>query len=95
MTKSTESHQVHEVIAAALGQRLYMMHFCGREDLAVVLALFAERMVRYVPVSYRLPRPAVTFLDGRIAVVLFISSYFLLSVFLTELSVRKLRAAGM
>jgi hypothetical protein len=72
-----------------------VVYFVGRGNPALLLATLAQRMFRYVPVSDALPCPVIPFPHSRIAVIAFISSGFLLGMFITEPAIGQLRAAGM
>jgi hypothetical protein len=72
-----------------------MVYFFGRCNPTLLLATLAERVLRYVSVSDALPCSIVPFPHSRIAVIAFITSGFLLGVFVTESTISQLRTARM
>jgi len=60
------------------------MNFLGSNKLAILLALFTQRMFMDVSVTDPFPRSAITFSGCRIPIVFFITSGFQLGMFLTE-----------
>jgi hypothetical protein len=72
-----------------------MVYFFGRGNPTLLLATLTERVLRYVSVSDTLPCPVIPFPHGGIAVISFITSSFLLGMFVTKPTIRQLRTAGM
>jgi hypothetical protein len=70
-----------------------MVYFFGRGNPTSLLTTLAERVPRYVSVSDALPCPVVPFPHSRIAVIAFITSGFLLGMFVTKPIIRQLRTA--
>jgi len=72
-----------------------VVYFLGRGNLTLLLTTLAKRVLRYISVSDTLPCPVVPFPHSGIAVIAFITSGFLLGMFVTEPIICQLRAAGM
>jgi len=72
-----------------------MVYFFGRGNPTSLLTTLAERVPRYVSVSDALPCPVIPFPHGGIAVISFITSSFLLGMFVTKPTIRQLRTARM
>ena len=70
------------------------MNLLHGSDLATLLAPLAQQVSRDEAVTHMLPRSAVAFLHGRVALVAFVPLGFLLGVLLTEATVGQPGATG-
>jgi len=93
VTGLTQAHQVLGRVSAALRQGLDVVYFRGGCEPSIFFTLLAKRMGGNVSVPDSLPCPTIPFLDGRVAVILFIAFGFLFGMFITEPSFRKLGTA--
>ena len=88
MAGTAETHEVISCVCATLGDGNFMMHFYGRDYLAVLLALFTQWVLADVSVTDSFPGTAVLLVDVRgafILVVLFAGNSGML---LTVLTIR-------
>ena len=94
VARTAETHKVVSCVCATLGDRNFMMHFYGRDYLAVLLALFTQWVLADVSVTDSFPSTAVLLVDVRVTLVLVVLSAGYGSVVGTILSVCKVRTAG-
>lgn len=74
-------------MSSATGERQDVVYLLGWGQLALLLALFTQRMRRDVAVADLFPCPAISFAGGGVAVIFLIAAGLQLGVFFTELSI--------
>ena len=94
VARTAETHKVVSCVCATLGDGNFMMHFYGRDYLAVLLALFTQWVLADVSVTDSFPSTAVLLVDVRCAFILVVLSAGNGGMLLAVLSVRKLGTAG-
>ena len=60
MTRLAQRHEIVHVVGAALTKRENVVYLLGRSQLAMLLALFAERVCFDKAVAYSFPSTTVT-----------------------------------
>ena len=69
MAGSTQAHEVFVSMGAAIGKRNDVVDFISGHQFTQFLALLAERVSGYAPVTDTLPCPTVAFACSRVALV--------------------------
>lgn len=95
MAGGTKAHKIIKIMSAALGEGSDVVYLLSGRDLAVLFALFTQRVGRNVAVTDSLPGAAVAFLGGGVALVFFIVFVFLLLMLRAEPGGGQLGTAGM
>ena len=85
---TAEAHEVISCVCATLGNRNLVMHFYGRDYLAILLALFTQRVLTDVSVTDSFPGSAVLLVDVRCAFILVVLSTGNSGMLLTVLPIR-------
>jgi hypothetical protein len=80
-------------MGAALGQRHDVVHLLGGCQLTGLLAPLTQRVRRDIPVADALPRPAIAFAGGRVALIFVVPRVHFLLVLIAVPAVRQRRAA--
>ena len=91
----TEAHEVVPCVSAAFGNGLNVVNFLYRGQPTFLKAHLTEGMLRRIAVTNAFPRSAVFAIDIGTALVFIVFAAFLRAVLFTELSVTKVRTAGM
>ena len=94
MAGFAKSAKVRVLMCAAIGDRLDMMDFFGRNVPTVSKAVLAKRMLLDVQVADGMPAPTVSFVGFRAAAVLVVLTVRLRSVGFTVPAVGQVRTAG-
>ena len=94
MAGLAKSAKVRVLMCAAIGDRLDMMDFLGRNMPTVSKAVLAKRMLLDVQVADGMPAPTVSFVGFRAAAVLVVLTVRLRSMGFAVPAVSQVRTAG-
>lgn len=94
MTRLAQRHEIVHVVGAALTKRENVVYLLGRSQLAMLLALFAERVCFDKAVAYSFPSTTVTLVCLRLTLEMIVVIVHLLLVLGAVKTARQLRTAG-
>ena len=94
MTGFAQRHEITRLVAAALGEREDVMNLLGGRQLAMLLALFAERVCFDEAVAYSFPSTTVSFVRLRLTLEMIVMIVRLSLMLRAVKTARQLRTAG-
>ena len=94
VTRLTERHEVMHIVGAALTERKHMVYLLGWRQLAMLLALFAERVCFDEAVAYSFPSTTVSFVRLRLTLEMIVMIVRLSLMLRAVKTARQLRTAG-
>ena len=94
MTRLAQRHEIVHVVGAALTKRENVVYLLGRSQLAMLLALFAERVCFDKAVAYSFPSTTVPFVRLRLTLEMIVMIVRLSLMLLAVKAIRQLRTAG-